>query len=661
MEEVIIPILRSISFFFDNIVYGLISLCYELLLYLSNVDLFTSNEFLGSLVNRIYVLLGIFMLFKVSFSIIQYIVDPNAFTDSSKGFGKLVTNCLVSIVLLVSVPWIFSMAYELQGIVLKSNIIGNLIMGSNLSTQATQINGENSATTMARDAQFLMFSAFFKVNADDAQTSPFYACNEAPILGSKAMAQRKECLEELNTFMSENDDIGGQGVTLEDFFPTINNGDQRKFESFGALASAKKDGQFVINYIPIVSTLAGGYVVLLLITFCVDIAVRVLKLVFLQMVAPISIISYIDPKESMSNGKLHNWIKEVVSTYASLFIRLATIFLAMVLISAISSTVLSSGGLMEDSTYGDPGPVNNAFIYVFLIIGAFMFAKQVPQMIENLFGIKMSGQLNLNPLKSPVVSGMVGAGIGAAASGIGAFAASRDLNQKPGKTVFNTVRGFGSGIIGGGMLGVKSGGKNLLASSSSMAGKTARNVELRANTKWQDRIGAQARNAVGAQSKFETLENRAKMLDSVKEYAGQMEERAKSELGKKHSGYKDVQAHKAQLEEQMKKGQIDVVTYRQRMEQNRKEEAQYVREYINNGGIAGQAPDVALQRSREALERINRENHLDYNLDTWENIDKASKEAKSLADDMRASDEYENAKAVHEMQKSGMMQSHIKK
>lgn len=67
MEEVIIPILRSISFFFDNIVYGLISLCYELLLYLSNVDLFTSNDFIGSLVNRIYVLLGIFMLFKVSF------------------------------------------------------------------------------------------------------------------------------------------------------------------------------------------------------------------------------------------------------------------------------------------------------------------------------------------------------------------------------------------------------------------------------------------------------------------------------------------------------------------------------------------------------------------------------------------------------------------
>lgn len=481
MDEVIIPILRSIAWFFDNIVYGLISMTYELLIYLSNVDIVTGNDYIGSLINRMYVLLGIFMLFKVSFSIIQYIVDPNAFTDSSKGFGKLVTNMLVAIVLLVSVPWIFDKAYEFQGMLLRSNVVGNLIMGTSFGSGTTVTeeggNTDNSATSMARDAQFLMFSAFFKVNGE-----VFTKCRETPILGSKAMAQSQAdkeaegCLTDLNKFMSENDDIGKQGVTLNDFFPI--NGDNRKFESFGALAAAKKDGQFVIDYIPIISTLAGGYVVFLLITFCVDVALRVLKLAFLQMIAPISIVSYIDPKESMSNSKLHNWIKEVVSTYASLFIRLAAIFLAMVLISAIASTVLASGGLINNSAY-QPSPVYNMFIYVFLVIGAFMFAKQVPQMVENLFGIKMSGQLNLNPIKAYKENGLGAAvGLGGAAvggavlGGIGNIAANRaknaELRKKLGKDSdeykeqkigFGSMVGSAFGGAGAGMF--RSGAKGL--------------------------------------------------------------------------------------------------------------------------------------------------------------------------------------------------------
>ncbi|MCI9084209.1 MAG: hypothetical protein HFH46_01160, partial [Bacilli bacterium] len=163
MDEVVIPLLRTISFFFDNIVYGLITPCYELLIYLSKVDLVTGNEFIAVLINRVYVLLGIFMLFKVSFSIVQYIVDPNAFTDSSKGFGKLVTNCLLSIVLLVSIPWIFQKAYELQGYIINSNAIGTLIMGTQFSSNDVSVditNEEESGetTSMAKDVQFLMFS-----------------------------------------------------------------------------------------------------------------------------------------------------------------------------------------------------------------------------------------------------------------------------------------------------------------------------------------------------------------------------------------------------------------------------------------------------------------------------------------------------------------------
>ena len=59
---------------------------------MANLDLVSHNSVMHDLVGRIYLLLGIFMLFKVAFSMIQYLIDPNSFSDSAKGFGKLVTN-----------------------------------------------------------------------------------------------------------------------------------------------------------------------------------------------------------------------------------------------------------------------------------------------------------------------------------------------------------------------------------------------------------------------------------------------------------------------------------------------------------------------------------------------------------------------------------------
>ena len=103
----LINIIRIIFFQIDNIVYGLISVLYELIMYLANLDLFGISNMLQSdgfhmdpnnlifkFASRIYVLIGVIMLFQIAFAILQYIVDPNAFSDKGKGMGKLVTNCL---------------------------------------------------------------------------------------------------------------------------------------------------------------------------------------------------------------------------------------------------------------------------------------------------------------------------------------------------------------------------------------------------------------------------------------------------------------------------------------------------------------------------------------------------------------------------------------
>lgn len=403
--------LRTAVFFIDEIIYNLIAKVYELIIYLANVDIFSDNPVVQELMNRIYVLLGIFMLFKVSFSIVKYVIDPNSFSDQSKGFGKLVTNVVVALILLVSVPSIFSFAFELQNKILSSNVIGNLILGSQ-TEEFNSLSSANDIRKMATDVQFTMFGAFFTINTD-ASTSGIPECkpNEngngstTNVLGSKDMAKSESCLKAFNAEMQKEGPIASRNITLTDFFKyeddsgTIH--DERNFHSLDSMLWWKKDGgaEYTINYTPIISTLAGGYLLLLLITFCIDIAVRAIKLCFLEMIAPIAVISYIDPEESIGKGKLHNWIKESLTTFGSLFLRLAVIFLALRLVQMITSEIMASGS--GQIYYGglEANPTMNIFVYVFLIIGVFMFAKKVPQMIESIFGFKGAGDLQLNPFK----------------------------------------------------------------------------------------------------------------------------------------------------------------------------------------------------------------------------------------------------------------------
>ena len=97
----------------DDMIYSLISSVYSLINQLAQTQIFTSGDISG-FSRRIYALLGIFMLFKLSFSMITYLVNPDEFSDKSKGFGSLIKNVIITMILIVAVPYIFAEAYYVQ-------------------------------------------------------------------------------------------------------------------------------------------------------------------------------------------------------------------------------------------------------------------------------------------------------------------------------------------------------------------------------------------------------------------------------------------------------------------------------------------------------------------------------------------------------------------
>lgn len=706
-------VLRMLFTFLDRIVYSLITYLYQLILYLANLDLFgmstlttDPDNVIANFSSRVYALLGIFMLFKISFSILQYMVNPDEFSDKSKGFGKMVTNILVSLCLIVAVPFIFQYAFKIQGAILESNFLGQLILGNTVTNQDSTDEAKdeeiNQNEEMAEDLQFLVYGSFFSVDTTVGEGTDLDAsvCKDGPVLGTKKMAQSTECLDYLASVL---EDVGGANK-LGDFFAAGGaDSVDRRFDAFGEVVNIRNDGKYVFNYMSVVSTIAGGFVVVMLLSFCFDVATRIIKLGFLEIIAPIPIISYMDPKQSGKDGMLGRWASECFKTYLSLFIRLAIIYFAFFVVDLVANSVLANP---TDQIYLNneaPEGLMAVFVQLMVILGVFVFAKEVPKLLESLIpGMKGAGDLNLNPLKNPIaagaIGGIVGAGVGSLASGVAAFSAARDEEAKLGTSIRRGLGGAAGGVFRGAKAGIASGGKQTFSKAMDVAGVAGRNAVLKTNTNWRQRMGAYTRQAVGMQSKKEGLDKQVGYHESIQKHASNMEARARDQLSKKSNLWKVADAQRSRLQQQYN-DRVDIHTgemesylddkgvqrqrekiikagtkeydkyYTDQMYDLWKKQDSYIEAYINRGGkFDGLDSDYQIELENKAMRDEIKENDLDYLRDnqgnvkenaSWKEIKDVGKAAEEKAMRIKNSEEYRDADTLDKMQRSGIMQQHF--
>ncbi len=405
-------IFREMFYLLDKVIYGLVPEIYDLLISIARTSVLTQGD-ISQMADRIYKLLAIFMIFKVTLSLITYIVNPDDFSDKTKGVAKLGTNIVISLALLILTPYAFNYAFKLQTIVLEDNALATLIFGYE--------SDDNFLNTAGQDMAFITMSAFFSPNTS---LTELYECTNLIKVDSKGNRHFNEKCSGLSG--SDYEDMGlddsmmglvdndgpnaGEAVldvtTIKEYVPDFSEQELKDYvrgveaSSFGlmfrksiAKATAEVDSgkEYVIDYKYGFSTVVGVVVVLILITFCMDVAMRSIKLAFLQLMAPIPIISYVDPK-SGKDGLFKKWYQMCFKTFLSLFVRLLALYFAIFIISKVAD------GKMVDII--DGSYVSNCFIAIFIIIGALMFAKQLPKILEGL-GIKLDGdgKFFLNPLK----------------------------------------------------------------------------------------------------------------------------------------------------------------------------------------------------------------------------------------------------------------------
>lgn len=425
-ESLFMDRVRDLFAMLDRMVYWLISVFYNTINDLATVQVINSTQ-INAITGKVYALLGVFMLFKISFSLINYLVDPDQVADKAKGGGALIKNIMITFVLIVSVPFGFNLLYEAQSAILSDQIIPELIFATDLngskSNSEYTINmdssncGEIRTTNMGNYIGLAIFKPFFYIETENAK----------PLDGTMK-------------------DWYCQAGSIDGGEPSVTNM-LKKSDLYNAPKGWSTNYNYTMNYSFFLSTAIGVVVALLFLSFCFDIAVRALKLLFLEMIAPIPIISFIDPN-SAKNGMFKKWGKQVLSTWASLFIRLASVFLAIYVIQQITA---EDGSLYFLSGYNFGG--NMLWLKLLLIIGALIFAKELPKILEEILGLKLSGSMSLNPFKKIGDNALggkaliaTGAGVaGAVGGGIAGFRAGAQAGAPGRGTAIGMINGFNNG------------------------------------------------------------------------------------------------------------------------------------------------------------------------------------------------------------------------
>lgn len=264
-----------------------------------------------------------------------------------------------------------------------------------------------------------------------------------------------------------------------------------------AIVDLMADDKLELDFV--LALIAAIGLIVFLVILCVDVVVRNLKLMLLEMIAPIPIISYVDPKDKI----FMTWLKMFFSVYVDLFIKLIAVKLVLVLVKQVEKFDVTG---LE---------------YFFVIIGILIFAKLVPSMISKIFGLEIGS--SFKDIGSMLKSG-AGFAAGAAIGGVVGAATGKGVAGRIGGALGGTLRGAGSGSKGKVM-----GGAQAISSRNAKV-----NQQKAEGLNAFDRMMIGAAGMVGYSPKAK-LDNKIKdqvdkkqMLDNFRKHKDNIEEKAES-------------------------------------------------------------------------------------------------------------------------------------
>lgn len=365
-------------------IYQLIGWMFNLFMNITKVNILSSEQ-VAPIYQRVTMILTIIMIFYVTFEFVKFVVQPDGITDKEKGAGKIVYKMILVVILISFVPTIFTWAYKFQSVVVDRGIIGKVIIGN-------------------ANAEPKQFGTTFSANL----LGMFYGVDES------IADKDDETCGDLNCVMLVQMNLGMLAQNGKVPYLTIGLNETTKITTNmnGEKVEVPKINFAFHGFLPVI---VGVFMVYILVLYCIDVGTRWAQLIYLQIIAPIPIIGYLAPNK---DGPFQKWVKQCITTYLDLFIRISIIYFILLLCSI----------LMDDKAdlLANIDPDMQTFVYVILILGILLFAQKAPKLLGELFpkmvpasgNFGLSGKDRLPPIAARAAGAALGGTLGLARRGV---------------------------------------------------------------------------------------------------------------------------------------------------------------------------------------------------------------------------------------------------
>ena len=96
--NVLNDLVRTVFTLLDRPAFWLLGVVYEIFFNVATAELFT-NATIKNFYSRVQIILGVFMVFRLSITVLQIIVDPEKMNDKNEGFQAVVKRIVIGLLL----------------------------------------------------------------------------------------------------------------------------------------------------------------------------------------------------------------------------------------------------------------------------------------------------------------------------------------------------------------------------------------------------------------------------------------------------------------------------------------------------------------------------------------------------------------------------------
>ena len=428
-------IIFNVLLLLDGAIYNLIDYLYDIFDFLAKINIFGADDY-NAIVSRIYVILGLFMLFVLAYSLLKAVINPDDFAKGESSFPNLIKNVVISLAIIILLPTVFTVIFNIQNSILNNDTIPKLILGTDFDSEIDADAGRRMA--------YYTFTAFFHENETWCESNGYSTDDNT-------------CADHIagNGWL-----VLQNGPSLSSVRDSVMQG--TSFTSFSQYGEAIDADQ--IDYMFLISTVAGIFILYVLLNFCFDLAIRVIKLAFYQIIAPIPVICRILPGGKMKDV-FSKWTKQVISIFLEVFIRIGIMYLGIFLITLIIDNFGNIAGINSLPL------TQKLIVQALLIMGVIIFIRQAPKLLGELLNLDTGG-MKLGLMDKLAMGGglLAGAAAGGLVTGgtrnfVSAFKGKgigKDFKSGNYGTAFkkiggSIIPGVTSGIAGAGSAMVRSG------------------------------------------------------------------------------------------------------------------------------------------------------------------------------------------------------------